>query len=225
MGSHATRLDRVLAAGRRTDAEIAALDLPDVRRRRAEAHREETDLSYLRRVLHGRIDIITAEQARRAQGEAGRLVDRLSAILRDDPPVSARSARHLDVDPGAEPGEYRARMEAALAAPSLTAVLDRPDAELSAALEILRSYERGGTTPLLQAVVLATAAVLRAVSQTAIATSATSPSAASTVASTVPPGTSARSVHVPGAAKKRNPPSGEVGTSAVNSPVESSRRT
>ena len=36
---------------------------------------------------------------------------------------------------------------------------------------------------------------------------------------------SARSVQVPGAAKNRNCPAGEVTTSAVNSPVESSSRT
>jgi hypothetical protein len=142
MATPASRLDRVLAAGRCGDAELAALDLGDVRRRRAEAHREETDLSYLRRVLHGRIDIITAEQARRAAGGQDRLVDRLSAILRDDPPASARSARHMDVDPGAEPGEYRARIEALLSAPEMTAVLDRPDADLDAALGTLRGYER-----------------------------------------------------------------------------------
>jgi hypothetical protein len=142
MATHATRLDRVLAAGRCSDAELAALDLGDVRRRRSEANREETDLSYLRRVLHGRIDIIAAEQARRAAGGQGRLVDRLSAILRDEPPASARSARHMDVDPGAEPGEYRAHVETLLAAPEMTAVLDRPDADLGAALDTLRGYER-----------------------------------------------------------------------------------
>ena len=142
MATHASRLDRVLAAGQCTDAELAALDLADVRGRRTEAHREETDLSYLRRVLHGRIDIITAEQARRATGEQGRLVDRLSAILRDEPSKSARSARHLDVDPGAEPGEYREKVEALLGAPEMTAVLDRPDGDLTVALETLRGYER-----------------------------------------------------------------------------------
>jgi hypothetical protein len=142
MATHASRLDRVLAAGQCTDAELAALDLGDVRRRRAEAHREETDLSYLRRVLHGRIDIITAEQSRRASGGQDRLVDRLSAILRDEPSTSSRSARHMDVDPGTEPGEYRARVEALLAAPEMTAVLDRPDGDLTVVLETLRGYER-----------------------------------------------------------------------------------
>lgn len=142
MATHATRLDRVLAAGLCTDAELAGLALGDVRGRRSEAHREETDLSYLRRVLHGRIDIIAAEQARRADGGEGRLVDRLSAILRDEPSASARSARHMDVDPGAEPGEYRARVEALLSGPEMTAVLDRPDADLGTALETLREYER-----------------------------------------------------------------------------------
>jgi hypothetical protein len=151
MGTHATRLERVLAAEQAAGTadsdnadiiDIAGLDLAEVRRRRAEADREETDLSYLRRLLHGRLDIIQAEQERRAGGTPGSLVDRLPAILADDPPAHARSARHLEVDPGAEPGEYRARMEALLADSDLSSVLDSTDAELAAAREVLAGYER-----------------------------------------------------------------------------------
>src|SRR5690606_39769559 len=46
-----------------------------------------------------------------------------------------------------------------------------------------------------------------------------------TVTSPVPWRDSARTVHCPGAAKKRNTPSGEDTTSAVNSPLASSSRT
>src|SRR4051812_18319688 len=51
------------------------------------------------------------------------------------------------------------------------------------------------------------------------------PRVASTVRSPLPCRERARRVHEPGAAKKRNTPSADVTTSAVNSPVESSRRT
>ena len=142
MGTHASRLDRVLAAEQAADADFAAFDLAGIRQRRAEALREETDLSYLRRLLHGRIDIIAAEQERRASGSPGRLVDRLSSILADDRPASARSARHMEVDPGAEPGEYRARMEGLLADSDLSVVLDRTDADLARARDALAGYER-----------------------------------------------------------------------------------
>jgi hypothetical protein len=51
------------------------------------------------------------------------------------------------------------------------------------------------------------------------------PTVASTTISPLPLRLRARSVHEPGAAKKRNRPSGEETTSAVNSPDESSSRT
>jgi hypothetical protein len=142
MGTNATRLNRVLAAEQAADVELAALDLAEVRHRRSEADREENDLSYLRRLLHGRLDIIRAEQERRAGGSPGSLVDRLPAILADDPPTQARSARHLEVDPGAEPGEYRAGLEALLAEYDLSRVLDSTDAELAGTRDILADHER-----------------------------------------------------------------------------------
>ena len=171
MGTDATRLDRVLAAEHATDADLAALDLAEVRHRRTEADREENDLSYLRRLLHGRLDIIRAEQNRRLEGSRdaspdttpppgstaqpattpqptsqtkppSTLVTRLAAILADPPPAQARSARHLEVDPGAEPGEYRARLEAVLAESDLSSVLESTDADLAAAREVFARHER-----------------------------------------------------------------------------------
>ena len=136
----ATRLGRVLSAER--EPNIEGFATAEIRRRRAEALREETDLSYLRRVLHGRIDIITAEQARRSSGDQQSLIDRLSTILADPPPTAARSARHVDVDPGGEPGEYRRRLEDLLAADDLSDVLDRSDSDLAEALAALAGFEK-----------------------------------------------------------------------------------
>jgi hypothetical protein len=144
MGTHATRLDRVLIAARRPDAEVEALDVAAIRRERHAALREETELSYLRRVLHGRIDIIDAELMRRAEGSAEPLVQSLAAILADDPPANARSPRHMEIVivPDPDPGEYRSQMEERIDSVGPAIVLDLSDAQLAEARVTLKAYER-----------------------------------------------------------------------------------
>ncbi|MGH9094876.1 MAG: aerial mycelium formation protein [Acidimicrobiales bacterium] len=63
------------------------LPLPEVRARRGAATEVETGLSYLRRLIQGRLDIVAAERDRRAAGQAegdvADLVERLPGILSD----------------------------------------------------------------------------------------------------------------------------------------------
>jgi hypothetical protein len=73
------RIDRVLDPA--FVEGVALRPLPEVRALRDEAAQEETDLSYVRRLLHGRIDIVRAEQKRRATGDSTAVVDQLAAIL------------------------------------------------------------------------------------------------------------------------------------------------
>ncbi|SFF69100.1 hypothetical protein SAMN05216251_12497 [Actinacidiphila alni] len=95
--------------------DLGALDLGALRALRRDAQQEEADLSYLRRMLHGRIDILQAERARRggpgaqdgdtASAAAGTrapdapaappVLDRLSEILTDGPSRVRSSARHV----------------------------------------------------------------------------------------------------------------------------------
>ena len=96
------RIDRVLAAAFAEG--MAALPLPEVRSRRDEAAQEETDLSYLRRLLHARIDIVRAEQRRRSEGggEGGgaSLVAELGRILSANAVGPAiGSGRHQSMEP------------------------------------------------------------------------------------------------------------------------------
>jgi hypothetical protein len=67
--------------------ELAARDPDEVRAMRAEAQRVEAKLSYVRRLVQGRLDIVSAELARRAEGAApddlSTLVERLPEILAD----------------------------------------------------------------------------------------------------------------------------------------------
>ena len=46
---------------------IDSVDLDDVRGRRREAEQEDADLSYIRRMLQGRMDILRAELSRRSE--------------------------------------------------------------------------------------------------------------------------------------------------------------
>ena len=92
------RIDRVLAAAFAEG--MAALPLPEVRARRDEAAQEETDLSYLRRILHARIDIVRAEQRRRSEGGNASLVAELGRILSANAVGPAiGSGRHQSMGP------------------------------------------------------------------------------------------------------------------------------
>ncbi|MGH3753325.1 MAG: aerial mycelium formation protein [Pseudonocardiaceae bacterium] len=73
------RIDRVLDPG--YVAGLTGLALGEVQVRRDDAAQEETDLSYLRRLLHARIDIVRAEQQRRREGGSAPVVAELARIL------------------------------------------------------------------------------------------------------------------------------------------------
>ncbi len=93
------RIDRVL--GEDYLGGLPSLPLEEVRALREEADQEETDLSYLRRLLQARIDIVHAEQDRRAgRSQGGSLVEELPRILADAPRASAHGlGRHRMPEP------------------------------------------------------------------------------------------------------------------------------
>jgi hypothetical protein len=73
------RLDQVLAP--EFTADIEAFDLDELRRRRNLADEVETELSYYRRLLHGRMDLLAFEQRRRRGEELRSLIEALPEIL------------------------------------------------------------------------------------------------------------------------------------------------
>jgi hypothetical protein len=137
------RIDKVLAEDYVTGLE--ALPLADIRERRREAEQEETDLSYLRRVLQGRLDILRAELARRS-GEETDLVQALPRILADDPVAgSPRGLRGLGRHMAAEPSRadaHRRHVEAMLADVDLSNPQSHDDASLREILGRLEDEER-----------------------------------------------------------------------------------
>ncbi|AEW94901.1 MULTISPECIES: RsiG family protein [Streptomycetaceae] len=137
--------------------DLTALALPRLRTLRRDAQQEEADLSYLRRLLQGRVDILRAELARRTDPPAGRpappprrpvvlpaalpLLDRLPEILTDDPSAVRQSARHVTL--GTPRGaEYRRLADRILDDVGLSDLSARTDTELRAGLARMEALEQ-----------------------------------------------------------------------------------
>ncbi|MFI7410421.1 aerial mycelium formation protein [Streptomyces sp. NPDC049627] len=123
------------------EQDLTLLSLPELRTLRRDAHRDEADLSYVRRLLQGRIDILRAELARRSPAGAASVVDRLPEILTDAPARQRSSARHVTLStPQSE--EYRRLAAEMLAEVELSDLEARTDAELNTAMGRLVRYEQ-----------------------------------------------------------------------------------
>jgi hypothetical protein len=135
------RIDRVLAEGFLDGLQEVSLE--ELRAMRTEAEQEETDLSYLRRLLQGRMDILRAEVARRAGGEGGAsLIDLLPGILADDGGQSAPRGmgRHATTEPS-RADLHRRYVEALVADVDLSDPTGHDDASLGRVLDILEREE------------------------------------------------------------------------------------
>jgi len=125
------------------EPDLSALSLPELRTLRRDAQRDEADLSYVRRLLQGRIDILRAELARRggtAASEDG-FVQRLTAILTDAPAAQRSSARHVTLGtPQSE--RYRRLAAEMLGEVELSDLEARTDEELTTGLTRLARHER-----------------------------------------------------------------------------------
>ncbi|MFF7655935.1 ABC transporter substrate-binding protein [Streptomyces sp. NPDC007983] len=143
------------AAGAEAGAAPAAmggLRLAELRALRRSAQREEADLSYVRRLLHGRIDILRAELARRrapdapmaadgSSAEPAELVELLPKILADVPSRHRTSARHVTLGTP-HSAECERLAEEMLAEVGLSDLPARTDEELHGAMGRLEGYEQ-----------------------------------------------------------------------------------
>ena len=138
------RIDRVLAEDYL--ANLRDLPLGEVRELRTEAEQEEVDLSYIRRMIQGRLDILRAELNRREGTGAQDLVEGLAAILADEPRAPARGlGRHTTVEPS-RADSHRRYVEALVADVDLSDVTARTTDELAHALRTLSEEEQGIST-------------------------------------------------------------------------------
>ena len=138
------RLDRVLAED--FVQGLDALPTDELRSRRAEAQAEEEAVSYVRRLLQGRLDILRAELIRRTDEgstDAADLLGRLAGVLSDDAvgsrdQLGARATR-LRVPDGIE--GYTQRLDAVLDASALEELEGRTVETLQAFIDRLTDYE------------------------------------------------------------------------------------
>lgn len=135
------RIDRVLSEGYLEG--LTEMPLAEVRELRNEAEQEEADLSYLRRLLQGRVDIIRAELARRRGefGESESIIDQLPNILAEDRAPARGLGRHTVVEPS-RVDEHRRLVERLVADSDLSALAGRTADQLEETLARFGDHER-----------------------------------------------------------------------------------
>jgi hypothetical protein len=120
---------------------LDGLDEEHLRAMREECEEEEGVLSYERSLIHSRLSILEAEQARRADGGPSKsLIDRLPEILTGHQPAAHRgSFPKLDA-----PAMYetpRRRVEKLVNDDTLARLPDLPDDEVRSIVETLEATE------------------------------------------------------------------------------------
>jgi hypothetical protein len=121
----------------------SSLDIDEVRRRRDDCLAEREYLSYLRRLLHGRVEILRAEVKARADGVEIPLVDRLAAILGSDTPTGPSRGEALRLGlPEEEMNNARRRVERLMASAAFSDPETMDDEALQRAIEALTEEEK-----------------------------------------------------------------------------------
>lgn len=142
------RIDRVLDPS--FIEGLDALPLEEIRVRRAEADQEEVDLSFARRLLQGRLDLLRDERACRDRDGAGpraprtdaELAAALGRVLGDQGVRSTRGlGRHLTAEP-TRLGEHRREAERAVADLEASDLPNLDDAQLDEKIARLGALEQ-----------------------------------------------------------------------------------
>ena len=120
--------------------------LGEIREMRDQCQQVEGGLSYVRRMAHGRLDIVGGELSRRREGgdpqDTAALVERLPELLRDDGPgpLVSRSPRHLELSE--PPDELVQELDDIVEIEDLGALSDRNEDQLTATADQLVQFER-----------------------------------------------------------------------------------
>ena len=132
------RIDRVLAPEYTEGVEQRPL--VEVRELRDEAAQEETDLSYLRRLLHARIDIVRAEQERRSSGGSA-VVEQLATILSSNAVGPATGLGRYQTHEPSRADAHQRHVEALISDVDLSDVSKLSDSKLGEVLETFIAEE------------------------------------------------------------------------------------
>lgn len=144
LNQHRRRIDQVLDPEFVEDIEQITLD--ELRGRRSVCDELDSELSYYRRLLHARMDLLAFEMRRRSGEETRTLIEALPDILSD--PKSSEAPSHfivpktLPVDPPAIPMEGRRSIDRVLADDFLTHLPQIDNEELESIQVMLTDAER-----------------------------------------------------------------------------------
>lgn len=133
------RIDRVMAPDFLTG--LSDLPMDELRERRQTAMQEEADLSYIRRMLQGRIEILSAELQSAPDESDDELVARLTQALVSHAPAPGASSRHLVAEP-TRLAERRRYVERVIADVGLSDVGSMDPDEIRAAIARLDEQEK-----------------------------------------------------------------------------------
>jgi hypothetical protein len=127
-------------------ADVATADIDVVRSKRRECQDLENGLSYVRRLLHGRLDIVRGELEQRRSGAAPAGLDdiiaRLPELLADGSRSDALPRPPQDLAPDAHAEQLVARLETQFPASVLGELPNRSMDELAQLSNGLSAFER-----------------------------------------------------------------------------------
>ena len=137
-----SELERVVRADYLGDLSGRAID--ELRTMRTECQSVETGLSYLRRLVQGRMDILAEESRRRAGGDVSTedLIARLPEILSDRSRMPGNGRLPSSLDTGDVDPELQAQLDDAVSPTHLSALGELSDEEMEAATNKLGDLER-----------------------------------------------------------------------------------
>lgn len=123
-------------------ADLSEVDLDELRQRRHTAEDVETQISYYRRLIHGRMDLLNFELRRRSGEEERTLLEALPEILATGMVLGNEpNLRHIETMPPLPTKTGRRLIDKIMDDGVLTQLPDLADDELGEALERLREVE------------------------------------------------------------------------------------
>jgi hypothetical protein len=125
---------------------LTSIPIDELRSRRSECQSVEGSLSYLRRLVQGRLDIVLSELHRRQEGEepsdVSSIIDHLPEILSEKVRPSANARPPTSVEPAEIDADLVARIDGIADGKRLSSLPELDDADINRLSDELADLER-----------------------------------------------------------------------------------